>query len=98
MFDGPAPKAANPGRWMTKAPLPLPRGEMAWAAERAGLLYLVGGGAEQRVDRPYHRVYDPASDRWTVAAPLPRGANHVGVAFTDGGGVQSAVHEAFTLD
>ena len=25
-------------------------------------------------------VYDPASDRWSLAAPLPRGANHVAVA------------------
>ena len=79
VFDSPAPKAANPGRWMAKAPLPLPRSEMAWATECTGRLHLVGGYAEQRVDRPYHHVYDPASDRWTVAAPLPRGANHVGV-------------------
>jgi N-acetylneuraminic acid mutarotase len=83
VFDSPAPKAETPGRWVTKAPLPMPRSEMAWAAEHAGRMHLVGGYAEQRVDRPYHHVYDPASDRWTVAAPLPRGANHVGVAFLD---------------
>ena len=83
VFDSPAPKAENPGRWMAKAPLPLPRSEMAWATECTGRLHLVGGYAEQRVDRPYHHVYDPASDRWTVAAPLPRGANHVGVACID---------------
>jgi N-acetylneuraminic acid mutarotase len=84
VFDSPTPKAANPGRWMAKAPLPLPRSEMAWATECAGRLHLVGGYAEQRVDRPYHHVYEPAADRWTVAAPLPRGANHVGVACMDG--------------
>jgi N-acetylneuraminic acid mutarotase len=84
VFDSPAPRAANPGRWMTKAPLPLPRSEMAWATAHAGRLHLVGGYAEQRVDRPYHHVYDPASDSWTAAAPLPRGANHVGVAVLDG--------------
>jgi N-acetylneuraminic acid mutarotase len=84
VFDSPAPRAANPGRWMTRAPLPLPRSEMAWAAAHAGRLHLVGGYAEQRVDRPYHHVYDPVSDSWTVATPLPRGANHVGVAFLDG--------------
>ena len=83
VFDSPAPKAENPGRWMAKAPLPLPRSEMAWATECTGRLHLVGGYAEQRVDRPYHHVYDPAGDRWTVAAPLPRGANHVGVACID---------------
>ena len=37
----------------------------------------------QRVDRPYHQVYDPRADRWSDAAPLPRGANHVGVAVLD---------------
>ena len=84
VFDSPTPKAANPGRWMAKTPLPLPRSEMAWATECAGRLHLVGGYAEQRVDRPYHHVYDPAGDRWTEAAPLPRGANHVGVACMDG--------------
>ena len=84
VFDSPTPKAANAGRWMAKAALPLPRSEMAWATECTGRLHLVGGYAEQRVDRPYHHVYDPAGDRWTEAAPLPRGANHVGVACMDG--------------
>ena len=70
-----------------------------------------------RIDRPCHQVYDPAADRWSVAAPVPRGANHIGVEALDGrlyaigdaiyvagggpvmgGGMQSAVHEAFTLD
>ena len=78
VFDSPTPKAANPGRWMAKTPLPLPRSETAWATECAGRLHLVGGYAEQRVDRPYHHVYEPAADRWTVAAPLPTGRDHIG--------------------
>ena len=84
VFDSPAPKAANPGRWITRSPLPLPRSEMAWAVAHAGRMHVVGGYAEQRVDRPYHHVYDQASDRWIDAPPLPRGANHVGVAVLDG--------------
>lgn len=76
----PAPTAANPGRWVPRAPLPIPRTEMAWAVGREGRMHLVGGYAEQRVDRPYHHVYDPAGDRWITAAEVPRGANHVGVA------------------
>jgi len=84
VFDSPAPKAADPGRWIARAPLPLPRSEMAWAAAQGGRMHLVGGYAEQRVDRPYHHVYDQGSDTWLVAAPLPRGANHVGVAVLDG--------------
>ncbi|MGL4285988.1 MAG: Kelch repeat-containing protein [Phreatobacter sp.] len=78
--DSPAPKAANQGRWIERAPLPIPRTEMAWGAERQGKMHLVGGYAEQRVDRQYHHVYDAATDRWITAAELPRGANHVGVA------------------
>jgi N-acetylneuraminic acid mutarotase len=34
---------------------------------------------EQKVDRPYHHVYDAKADRWIIASPLPLGANHVGV-------------------
>lgn len=56
VYDSPAPKAQNPGRWTERAALPLPRSEMAWAAEREGKLHLVGGYGEQRVDRPYHHV------------------------------------------
>jgi N-acetylneuraminic acid mutarotase len=71
--------AGAPGRWETRAPLPLPRSEMAWATAWEGRMHVLGGYAEQRVDRPYHHVYDPAADRWSTAAPLPRGANHVAV-------------------
>jgi N-acetylneuraminic acid mutarotase len=53
---------------------------MAWATGWAGKMHVVGGYAEGRVDRPYHHVYDPATDSWSTAAPLPKGANHVGVA------------------
>ncbi|WP_342362248.1 Kelch repeat-containing protein [Terrarubrum flagellatum] len=84
VYDSVAPKAANPGRWIAKADLPLPRSEMAWATAFEGKMHIVGGYGEQRVDRPYHHVYDAASDRWSSAAAIPRGANHVGVAFLDG--------------
>jgi N-acetylneuraminic acid mutarotase len=84
VFDSPAPKAAQQGRWMARAPLPLPRSEMAWATVLDGRMHIVGGYGEQRVDRPYHHVYDPASDKWLSAPQLPRGANHVGVTVLDG--------------
>ena len=84
VFDSPAPKAAQGGRWQVRAALPLPRSEMAWAVDFLGRMHLVGGYGEQRVDRPYHQVYDPVSDRWSDAAALPRGANHVGIAVLDG--------------
>ncbi len=77
--ESPALPAGTQGRWTARAPLPLPRTEMAWAAEYRGRVHLVGGYAEQRVDRPYHHAYDPAADRWEQLPELPRGANHVGV-------------------
>ncbi|HEY8358430.1 MAG TPA: kelch repeat-containing protein [Ramlibacter sp.] len=80
VFDSPAPKAARMGRWSARAPLPLPRSEMAWAVAMDGRMHVVGGYGEQRVDRAYHHVYDPQRDAWSHAAPLPLGANHVGVA------------------
>jgi hypothetical protein len=78
--DSPAPRAAVPGVWRARAPLPIPRTEMAWAVAYRDRVHLVGGYAEQRVDRPYHHAYDPAGDRWEELPQLPRGANHVGVA------------------
>lgn len=84
VFDTPAPRAANQGRWVTRAPLPLPRSEMAWATVLGDRMHVVGGYGEQRVDRPYHHVYDPAGDRWINAPALTRGANHVGVTVLDG--------------
>jgi N-acetylneuraminic acid mutarotase len=84
VFDSPAPKAENQGRWTARAPLPLPRSEMAWATVLDGKMHMIGGYGEQRVDRPYHQVYDPAIDKWSEAAQLPRGANHIGVAVVGG--------------
>ncbi|MGL4634862.1 MAG: Kelch repeat-containing protein [Beijerinckiaceae bacterium] len=75
-----APKAAVQGKWLPRAPLPIPRTEMAWAAEDKGRMHLVGGYAEQKVDKPYHHAYDPKTDNWETLPELPKGANHVGVA------------------
>jgi N-acetylneuraminic acid mutarotase len=77
--DSPAPKAAAQGAWRPRAPLPIPRTEMAWAVEYKGRMHLVGGYAEQRVDKNYHHAYDPRSDAWETLAEHPRGSNHVGV-------------------
>lgn len=75
-----AAPAGAPGRWVPRAALPIPRSEMAWATSWAGRMHILGGYGEGRVDRTYHHIYDPASDRWLDGAPLPRGANHVSVA------------------
>ncbi len=81
--DSPAPPGP-PGRWEARAALPVPRSEMAWGTAWAGRLHVVGGYGEGRVDRTYHHVYDPGADRWLIAAPLPRGLNHVAVIATAG--------------
>jgi N-acetylneuraminic acid mutarotase len=78
VFDSPAPQGPA-GRWVSRAALPLPRSEMAWGTAWAGRLHVVGGYGEGRVDRTYHHVYDPTDDKWFLASPLPRGANHVAV-------------------
>ena len=72
--DSPAPKGAA-GRWVTRAALPLPRSEMAWATGWAGRAHIVGGYGEGRVDRTYHHIYDPEKDVWFDGAPLPRGGD-----------------------
>jgi len=81
--DSPAPPGAA-GRWNRRAALPVARSEMNWATAWAGRMHVIGGYGEGRVDRAYHHVYDPVRDQWLVAAPLPRGANHVAVAALDG--------------
>ena len=47
-------------------------------------MHVIGGYAAQKVARPYHHVFDARNDAWRQAAPIPRGANHIGVAALDG--------------
>jgi hypothetical protein len=42
VFDSPAPKAANPGRWTARTPLPLPRG-----ANHVGVEFMDGRPADR---------------------------------------------------
>lgn len=79
----PAPASAQMGRWEARANLPIPRSEMAWATACRGKMHVIGGYGIQRVDRPYHHMFDPATNKWEDRAPLPFGANHVGVDTMD---------------
>jgi hypothetical protein len=79
VLASPAP-AGPAGRWVSRADMPIPRSEMAWATVWDGRMHVVGGYGEGQVNRAYHTVYDPAANAWLDAAPLPRGANHVAVA------------------
>jgi N-acetylneuraminic acid mutarotase len=65
-------------RWMPRAPMPRPRGQLSGAV-LGGAFYAIGGqfGHDQG---PYdvtlvHR-YDPETDRWAEAAPLPHPVSH----------------------
>ena len=66
-----------------------------------GRLHLVGGRTKDG-DTGRHDVYDPAADRWTVAAPMPTARDHAAAAVVNGvlhvaagrpGGM--TVHEAY---
>lgn len=66
--------------WLTRAPLPAPRQEVA-VAELDGRVYALGGmGGAWTVAE----VYDPATDAWRPIAPLPSGRNHAAAAGVNG--------------
>ncbi|MFM0205622.1 hypothetical protein PQR53_38075 [Paraburkholderia fungorum] len=47
-------------------------------------MHVIGGYGAGQVARAYHHVFDAARAAWFDAAPIPRGANHIGVAAQDG--------------
>lgn len=83
-YHTPAPPAASPGTWVEAPPLPLPRSEMAWATAWNNRMHIVGGYAQGKVDQPYHHIFDPRKNSWISGAPVPRGANHIGVEALNG--------------
>src|SRR3989442_6038070 len=60
--------------WITRVPMPSPRGALAVAAV-GGRLYALGGAAEEVTNA--HEVYDPAADRWRIANPMPTARDHL---------------------
>ena len=59
------------GRWTTGSPMPSARTEVA-VAEVGGKIYVVGGFRGERE----LEVYDPAADRWSRGASIPRALHH----------------------
>ena len=78
-FAAKAP-AQLPGKWITRAPMPSARTEVA-AVELGGKIYVIGG-----YDKGSHLVeeYDPATDSWRGRASLPKPLHHVGAAALNG--------------
>jgi hypothetical protein len=87
--------------------MPTPRSGHGMVVYR-GRIHCMGGEGTNRVFG-VHEAYDPTSDRWESFAPMPTPRHGTGaVVLGDaihvagggpivGGGVKSAVHEAFTL-
>jgi N-acetylneuraminic acid mutarotase len=72
---------AGQGRWLTKAPIPTPRSEVA-VAEVNGKIYVLGGLSSK--GQATNEEYDPATDTWRSRASLPVQVNHAGAAGLNG--------------
>ena len=86
----PAAGEVGLGHWMTGAPAPTARTEVAVAA-LDGLVYVVGGFEQLSSWRSLQssastkvEVYDPATNRWSSRPDLPMGLHHAGAAVLDG--------------
>ncbi|MCX8103759.1 MAG: galactose oxidase [Candidatus Bipolaricaulota bacterium] len=77
------PSHQGSGTWESRAPLTVPRGEVAVAA-LLGKIYVVGGFDGDRRTSSVVEAYDPTTDQWTRIAPLPRGLNHPMAAGANG--------------
>ncbi|GJL70847.1 MAG: hypothetical protein NMNS01_00460 [Nitrosomonas sp.] len=78
------------GTWATGAPAPTKRTEVAVATVE-GKIYVVGGfnkpSLKNALDYAISRaveVYDPETNTWTTATPLPEGRHHAGIAVLNG--------------
>ena len=74
---------AQNGTWITRATLPNMLTEHTSTALN-GKVYLIGGLETGAVTVDKVQVYDPATDFWTLAAPLPQPRHHAGVAVANG--------------
>ncbi|MGH7346251.1 MAG: kelch repeat-containing protein, partial [Candidatus Rokuibacteriota bacterium] len=73
----------SPGTWVSLAPMPTPRQEVA-VAELNGRVFVIGGFGPGSEAVATVEVYDPASDRWETRTPLPAPTHHAAAAVIDG--------------
>lgn len=71
-----APKAANQGKWIEMARLPIPTGEHA-VIGCGDNIHVIAGYARHRVDGNFHQVYDSKAKSWSLKAAFPLPCNHV---------------------
>jgi N-acetylneuraminic acid mutarotase len=76
--------------WRALAPLSTPRGSIS-AAVLEGRIHAIGGRVTTQEGDWHtngvvatHEVYDPATDKWNEATPLPKARDHMVVAATAG--------------
>lgn len=93
--------------WKTRAPMPTARSGHAGVVYRGRILAIGGEGYGHVFNE--NEAYDPISDSWTSLVPMPTPRHGTGAAVVDdvvyipgggpvnGGSLQSAIHEAFTL-
>jgi len=89
-FAGASAQEAQ-GAWSKAAPLPGVRSELQ-AIAVGEKIYAIGGNVvvpkdgkpETLPDAGPNQVYDPATDAWRALAPVPKGANHTGIAALNG--------------
>jgi hypothetical protein len=62
--DSPAPRAAVQGRWQARAPLPIPRTEMAWAAGARGACISSAAMPSSASTGPITTSTTQAADSW----------------------------------
>jgi N-acetylneuraminic acid mutarotase len=74
--------------WETKVSMPIPRADLS-ASVINGKIYLIGGKEYSSIS-PYYsetdvtEVYDPSTDTWTTAAPMPTAVFGYASAVMDG--------------
>jgi N-acetylneuraminic acid mutarotase len=77
--NGTAWRATTPDGQQLLAPMPNPRNHMG-GVEFNGKIYAIGGqhkGQQSTAPQDEVDVYDPATNTWTQAAPMPRPIGHV---------------------
>jgi N-acetylneuraminic acid mutarotase len=76
-------QAGTGGTWLSLAPMPLARQELACAV-LDGKVYVIAGFTGSGTSTSDVQVYDPATDTWGSAAPLPIATNHNAAAVAAG--------------
>ncbi len=74
--------------WFSAAPMPTVRGTTDSVVDDRGHIHVIGGynaqGAGGIIERREHEVYDPGTDRWRTAPPLPVRREHQRIFLLNG--------------